>query len=303
MGKTKRSAVCFAVEYNYRNNYHRRTNKKNGMSFQTYIPSFPLSSYVYMIWHWQDYSPAHTKERILPTGLMELTFNLSDRDFSIQLTGSESLTYSGAILVGCQSKYFLIDTSEPTTILSVLFKPGGALRFFGASTKELHNHILSLSDVWSLTADSLYDRLLACRCVAQRFHILEEVLLARLNAQYERHYAVDVALSVMTTYSQPYTIAELEQEVALSPTRFIQVFREDIGLTPKVYSRLQRFHRVLDVIASGQAIDWADLAVRCGYYDQSHLINEFQIFAGITPLAYAPQNRQHNKNLPYFESS
>ena len=31
---------------------------------------------------------------------------------------------------------------------------------------------------------------------------------------------------------------------------------------------------------------WPDLAVDCGYYDQAHLIHEFQQLAGLTPAAY-----------------
>jgi AraC-like DNA-binding protein len=33
-------------------------------------------------------------------------------------------------------------------------------------------------------------------------------------------------------------------------------------------------------------VNWAELAVDCGYYDQAHLIHEFQEFAAVTPVEY-----------------
>jgi len=269
------------------------------MSLKIYRPSPPLADYVEMMWHWENYTSSHTKERILPVGLMELTFNLSGHDFVID--GREILP-TPVILVGCQSEHFVIDTSQPTTILSVLFKSGVALDMFGVSPKELHNQIISLADIWSSGADSIYNQLMTSACVVERFHILEQMLIARLTLYRERHYAVEFALNALST-SAEVSIKQLQHDIALSPPRFIQVFKDEIGLTPKVFSRLQRFHRVLDTITFSDEINWADIALRCGYYDQSHLINDFQKFAGISPTAYSPWSKDHNKNIPYLEKS
>jgi len=272
------------------------------MSLEIYVPDFPLSSIIQVFWHWDNYAPSHAKERILPAGLMELTFNLSDQPFCISSPDNSSESRRAhSIVVGIQSNYFVIDTSQPTTILSVLFKSGRASGILGASALDLHNQIIPLSDLWGSQAESLYSRLLNTSNVKERFTILEKALLARLDYQRELHYATSMALDIVASRTRLQAIAQLEKEVALSPTRFIQVFREDIGLTPKVFSRLHRFQDTLNVISRQPSLSWADIALKCGYYDQSHLINEFQKFSGITPSAYAPQSVVHNKNLPYFD--
>jgi transcriptional regulator GlxA family with amidase domain len=47
---------------------------------------------------------------------------------------------------------------------------------------------------------------------------------------------------------------------------------------------MQRFQRVFAAL-EGASAGWADAAIRCGYYDQAHLIRDFREFAGKPPAA------------------
>lgn len=271
------------------------------MSLKTYTPPFPLSESIAMMWHWEHYAPSHPQERILPIGLEEITFNLSDDVFCVHK--ASGYQYHRAMFVGCHSEHFVIDTSQPTTLFSVLFKPGGAKHFFDVSLKEHHNQIIDLKDVGGYSVESLYVQLMTATYAHERFQIMEQYLLQQRHDKVERHSAIAHAMDVFAVAPPNYKIAQVGKDIALSPPHFIQLFRDDIGITPKLFSRLQRFHRALDMIAS-QAVDsWADITYQCGFYDQSHMINEFQKFAGISPSAYTPQSPEHNKNLPYDDMS
>jgi len=81
----------------------------------------------------------------------------------------------------------------------------------------------------------------------------------------------------------------------LSPRKLIEVFRNQVGLTPKMFSRMCRFRRVIGSIRPGAQIDWADTALACGYFDQPHFIHDFHEFAGLSPAAYL-RNRTANPN-------
>src|SRR5262249_48960408 len=81
-------------------------------------------------------------------------------------------------------------------------------------------------------------------------------------------------------------IAELSETLGLSTRRFEQIFRHDIGMTPKAYQRLQRFRRALVRIEDATNDGWAAFAQDRGYYDQAHLINEFRAHSGLTPPEY-----------------
>lgn len=271
------------------------------MTLVTHIPSPPLADYVEMFWHWENYHPPHPRERILPNGMMEITISLSDAPFRIQDRQTHSIRK--AMVGGMRSTPFIIDTMQPMSLLSVLFKPGGALPFFKVPGNELHNLHLPLEALWGWRAHDLYDQLLACSSPIGRFKVLERTLLAQLYHADEQHRAVRYALKLFRTTPNAPKISEVVDAISLSATRFIQVFREDVGMTPKQFCRVQRFQRALRLIADQPTINRVDVALTCGYYDQSHFTNDFHHFAGIKPSAYAPQSREHNINLPVFDVS
>lgn len=62
--------------------------------------------------------------------------------------------------------------------------------------------------------------------------------------------------------------------------------KERIGVTPKQLCRNIRFMNVYKNIETSPYIDLADVALSCGYYDQAHLINEFEHFTETSPTEY-----------------
>lgn len=81
-------------------------------------------------------------------------------------------------------------------------------------------------------------------------------------------------------------MSETARQIGWSERRFSQVFREEVGLAPKVWCRIQRFQRAVRQLHNGTDIRWAELALDCGYYDQSHFANEFRAFSGVDVTTY-----------------
>jgi transcriptional regulator GlxA family with amidase domain len=80
------------------------------------------------------------------------------------------------------------------------------------------------------------------------------------------------------------SVGALADRAGLSARQFERRFRQAVGIPPKLFSRMQRFQRVFPALASAGG-RWADAAMRCGYYDQAHLIRDFREFAGKPPAA------------------
>ncbi|MEL6269746.1 MAG: helix-turn-helix domain-containing protein [Chloroflexota bacterium] len=271
------------------------------MALTIHRPQGALADSIEMLWCYEGYHPAHPAERILPIGHMEIVISLTDVPFRLRYADGMTRHIAHALVSGGQSQPYLTDTSQSMMLLAVLFRPGAALPFFGAGGHELHNQHLSLEDLWGLAASDLYCRLLEAGTVQARFQILEQALCERLVRAKARHRAVGYALAAFRTAPGNVAVRQVADDIALSHARFIQVFREDTGMTPKQYVRVQRFQRAMHMLAANSSVEQTDVALACGYYDQSHFINDFRKFAGITPTEYAPWSRDHNANVPVFE--
>ena len=84
-------------------------------------------------------------------------------------------------------------------------------------------------------------------------------------------------------------VSQVADQLGLSHKHFIDCFRAQVGLTPKRFCRVRRFQRALAGIGAGGAVDWAQLACACGYFDQAHFIHDFRAFSGLKPSAYLAQ--------------
>jgi AraC-like DNA-binding protein len=102
---------------------------------------------------------------------------------------------------------------------------------------------------------------------------------------WDLHSAVDFALRQFERF--PHTpVSTVTEQIGLSPRYFNQLFRDEVGLTPKLFCRVRRFQQVLSLVEGKQQPDWLDIALTCGYFDQAHLIHEFRTFADCTPTEY-----------------
>jgi AraC-like DNA-binding protein len=149
-----------------------------------------------------------------------------------------------------------------------------------------YNDRVPLDLIWGSTASELRDRLREASTAAEKFDVLEKTLLERVNRRLELHAAVRYGLEQFARAPHIRSVLEVAREAGMSRRRFAQLFREQVGLTPKLYCRLRRFQGVMREISLHQHVDWADLAVAGGYCDQAHLANEFRLFSGISPAAY-----------------
>jgi AraC-like DNA-binding protein len=74
-------------------------------------------------------------------------------------------------------------------------------------------------------------------------------------------------------------------DLGVSERHLRRVFHEALGVSPKAFAKLARFHRALSAAREERPASWASIATRAGYYDQAHLIAELRAIAGVTPRA------------------
>ncbi|HKE58842.1 MAG TPA: helix-turn-helix domain-containing protein, partial [Pyrinomonadaceae bacterium] len=87
------------------------------------------------------------------------------------------------------------------------------------------------------------------------------------------------------------SLEELVADSGLSGRQLERRFLQEVGLGPKLLARILRFQQVFRAVERND-VQWAPIAVECGYYDQSHLIRDFQQFARQSPAVLFAQQSQ-----------
>jgi AraC-like DNA-binding protein len=253
--------------------------------YLTYRPGPPLDRFVRHIWYWEGDPPPHAKDRILPSGTPSLVINLEEDEIrSYEGANDDQLQrFPGAVLMGAYSRYSVIDTQEQRAVLGVEFHAGGMWPFFNPAAEELHNQHVTLGDVWGSAGDTLRERILAAPTPHARVRLVEAELLVHACRPLNRSAEIDFALARLARPPQDYSIAMLSEHVGLSARRLTRLFALEVGLTPKLYARIKRFERALRLMNSTGSVEWSDLALVCGYFDQSHLIKDCRAISGFTP--------------------
>jgi AraC-like DNA-binding protein len=240
-------------------------------------PAWPLALHVEKLWYCDGFQAAHRRERVLPNGRFQIVIDLR-----------EGLSAAQPLVAGMQSQFAVIDTHGIQSMMGILFWPGGTWAVLDPPAEEFFNRTVPLELVWGSAVNELRERLQAAAGPAEKFRVLETALQRRMENQRKLHGAVRYALGEFQKAPHIRSVLDVTAEAGLSRRRFAQLFREQVGLTPKLYCRILRFQQVVGRISLGQKVDWAGVARAGGYCDQSHLAHEFRAFSGISPGSYAP---------------
>jgi AraC-like DNA-binding protein len=182
-------------------------------------------------------------------------------------------------------------------VIGVHFKPGGAFPFLGTPLGEVHNSTVSLDQLWGRGAVELRERILEARSIDAKFDVLERALL-RAAPTLSVHPAVTFAIRELADTDQPRTVGEVTNRIGMSQRCFIERFRAQVGMTPKLFSRVQRFQAVVSHVHTEREVDWAEVALASGYFDQAHFIHDFRAFSGLSPSAYLAVKSAHKNHVP-----
>ncbi|WP_371409444.1 helix-turn-helix domain-containing protein [Micromonospora zamorensis] len=184
--------------------------------------------------------------------------------------------------------------------VELLLAPLTARRLLGLPLSELTNRAVDVGQLPGRWLHRLRGRLAEAPGWPERFALLDRVLTARLAASPPVDARLDWAWRWLVSSGGQGSVGVLADELGWSRRHLASRFREEVGLPPKMAARLLRFQRAYAVLTdvgptAGApvgadrpevgAVDWATVATRYGYYDQSHLIRDFRQFAGATPAA------------------
>ena len=188
-----------------------------------------------------------------------------------------------SFIAGAFDRYVLVGSTGSYGCMQINFTILGARMFFGRPMYELANRVVSLDDAFGAEARRLEMALYDAEDWAARFDLLDDAIAARIARAKLPPPAVTHVMRRLVRSHGAVPIGTLATEAGWSHKHLVSQFTEQIGLAPKTLARVLRFGRAAGRLASSTGGHLADIAIDCGYYDQSHFTRDFRAFAGVTP--------------------
>jgi AraC-like DNA-binding protein len=170
-------------------------------------------------------------------------------------------------------------------IVIVRLRLGAVEAVLGATASAMAGRIVPLDELWGDVATrQLRDRLGDVRDTVEASAILDSAIAERLATANRGRARAQLALDAVARLTSA-NVNTVAIDLGVSARHLRRIFRETVGVSPKAFAKLTRFHRALRAARENVRPSWASIAAEAGYYDQAHLIAEFRAIAGVTPRA------------------
>lgn len=254
------------------------------MRYTEHAPHPALSRHVRLIWSLELDAPsgASVIERIVPDGVVEIVFHYRT-PFAMRFSGDRVVTQAQSFAILQVRRFVEIWPTGVSGFVSVRFQPWGAHHVLRIPLAELADRHLPTTALWGSAARQLEERLALANSTQARVAMVQDFLLARLQHRSARAEQLTKATWQSRGMVRP---ARLAQGLGISERHLERICRRDLGVSPKGLTRLSRFLHACSALRSRTTGGLAELALKCGYYDQAHFNADFREFAGMTPTQF-----------------
>lgn len=265
--------------------------------------AFPLNRFIEHLVYYDEPGIIHNRDRFLPDGNTEIIIDLTEKPQPIydNETLREIQICRDAWVSGVRTRPITIPSGKGSRMLIVAFKKGKAFPFYPFSMREITDTVAGADLVFGRNFYDLREQLLAAKSIDRMFQLVEVFLLHQAGDAIREDIStrcIDYALLNIVNKPSLRCVHKLSKEIGYSQKHFINLFREQVGVTPKQYLKIMRFQRAICMIEHNEFIEWSHIALKSGYYDQSHFINDFKLFSGFTPNEYKKRKTSTLNYIP-----
>ncbi len=245
-------------------------------------PGGALRPFVRRFGCFDERTPAPIRRRQLASAQVVWVIDLAGTLRTLASDGACTEPTAG-VVAGLQSSVVRTEHSGVSRGVVVSFTAIGAHRFFGTVLRELAGRVVTIAELWRREGDAFVERLHDVTSWASRLALVEGFVTARLSRA-SSSPLLEAALGQLDTHGGRPAIEPLARTLGCTRKHLHAVFREQLGVPPKLFSRLVRFEHLVDRLERTSRVrDWAMVALEAGYADQAHMIREFRDFARAPP--------------------
>jgi AraC-like DNA-binding protein len=242
-----------------------------GVRVSRHSPSSALGCFVAYYWRvsWDLRGSLPHVQETLPHPNIYLVFD----DSRLQLSGVSTTKFTRTL-------------AGEGFALSVKFRPGGFRPLLKASVSSLTDRVVAPRSVFGSDADGLEAALLSHREEEKMFNTMDTFLLQRIPPLDENIDMVGDLVKQILQQPAIRTVDDLVDRTGIGKRSLQRLFRDYVGVPPKWVIQRYRLHELVSRLEAGEPLNWPDLALELGYFDQAHLIHDFRSITGYSPAGY-----------------
>lgn len=222
--------------------------------------------------------------QVLPVPHIQLVFSFGDESFERRMNGPIVRSPGFAVTGYTTSTVEYLNRGRLGVLMAGL-QPWGLRALLASALPFVLDRNLELRDLFG-GVDELETALRVAGTSDERLRLAEAFLTRNLRAP-AIDEAIERSVARITAARGNVSVQSLAEQANLSRRQFLRRFRDTVGIEPRLYSQLVRFQATFEAMdAQRDAPNWPDIALRAGYYDQSHFINAFRAFTGWSPAEY-----------------
>ncbi len=245
----------------------------------------PLNQWIQFIWVSKGEND-QTKTKILPNGAVELIINFGKTQ---RILDNETLqvksTYKNYWFAGIQTHPIIIQSIDDTNLVGIRFLPGGAYPFLKFPASQLTNMVVEAE--W-LTEElfALKNEIGDLSDLERIRHIVQAYLLEKFDGACQLNDSVKYVTEKIISPESEIAVTDLVKKSGYSHKHFIQLFKKQVGISPKNLQRIIRLQQVIQIAKENPQIKWSEIMFQFPFHDAAHFAHDFKALTGMNPDKY-----------------
>jgi AraC-like DNA-binding protein len=191
-----------------------------------------------------------------------------------------------SVVAGVQTHKFSRLLESESRVFGVKFRPGGFRPFYRAPVSDLADRVIPANRVFGKDLKRLEETVLSSCKEDDKVQAANAFFHARKPQPDPELALAGQFVDCILQKPEIRTVDDLVRTTGMGKRSLQRLFSEYIGISPKWAIRRYRLHELIEKFNSGGKLDWSQLALDLGYFDQAHLINDFKSIVGYSPTEY-----------------
>lgn len=247
-------------------------------------PDPRLAAYVIRYCDYDERTGSFVRRRELPGARVVAIMNLGE-PIRVRAPEGEWASHRDGFFAGLHDTYAITETNGAQRGVQIDLTPIGAHILLRVPMHLLTGRVVGLDDLLDRHGGLLHEQLACATGWEERFDALDAFFLHRLDDALSPVPSVTRALTRLHAARGNVAIKTLTDELGCSRRHLNDGFKEHVGVPPKTLARILRFNRAVELMPT--PLSWAEISFTCGYYDQAHMVRDFNQFAGSSPTEFA----------------